>query len=41
VAGTRVTGWTGAAGALLGVSEEVMDRLRVGAPGERVWAVSP
>jgi arginine N-succinyltransferase len=41
VAGTRVTGWTGAAGALLGVSEEVMDRLRVGAAGERVWAVSP
>ncbi|HTE50535.1 MAG TPA: arginine N-succinyltransferase [Kofleriaceae bacterium] len=40
-AGTRVSGWTGAAGAVLGVSAEVMERLASGAPGERAWAVVP
>jgi arginine N-succinyltransferase len=41
VAGARVTGWTGAAGAVLGVSAELLERLHAGAPGERVWAVAP
>jgi arginine N-succinyltransferase len=41
VAGARVSGWTGAAGAVLGVSAELLERLRAGAPGERVWAVAP
>jgi arginine N-succinyltransferase len=39
--GTRVTGWTGAAGAVLGVSGEVLDRIGAGASAERAWAVSP
>jgi arginine N-succinyltransferase len=39
--GTRVVGWTGAAGALLGVSAEVLDRLAPGSPGDRAWAVVP
>ncbi|HKE13539.1 MAG TPA: arginine N-succinyltransferase [Kofleriaceae bacterium] len=41
VAGTGVTGWTGAAGALLGVSAELLERLGAGSEGERVWAVAP
>jgi arginine N-succinyltransferase len=40
-AGARVTGWTGAAGAVLGVSPELLDRLAAGSAGERAWAVSP
>ena len=40
-AGTKVTGWTGAAGAVLGLSADVLERLATGAPGERAWAVVP
>ncbi|HWM85674.1 MAG TPA: arginine N-succinyltransferase [Kofleriaceae bacterium] len=40
-AGARVSGWTGSAGALLGVSAEFMDRVAAGTQGERVWAVAP
>ncbi len=41
VAGARVAGWTGAAGDVLGVSAELVERLGAGTPGERVWAVAP
>lgn len=39
-AGTRVTGWNGAAGSLLGIAPELLDRLS-GSEGERAWAVVP
>jgi arginine N-succinyltransferase len=39
--GTRVTGWTSAAGSVLGLSREVLERLNVGSPSERAWAVAP
>jgi len=41
LAGARVTGWTGAAGDLLGASPELLERLGTGTEGERVWAVAP